>query len=26
MEETIKFGTIRGIRSAASHFWTLDLL
>jgi hypothetical protein len=25
-EETIKFGTIRGIRSAASHFWTLDLL
>jgi hypothetical protein len=26
LEETIKFGTIRGMRSAASHFWTLDLL
>jgi hypothetical protein len=26
LEETIKFGTVRGLRSAASHFWTLDLL
>jgi hypothetical protein len=26
LDETVKFGTIRGIRSAASHFWTLDLL
>jgi hypothetical protein len=26
LEECIKFGTVRGIRSAASHFWTLDLL
>jgi hypothetical protein len=25
-EEAIKFGTIRALRSAASHFWTLDLL
>jgi hypothetical protein len=25
-EETIKFGTICGILSAASHFWTLNLL
>jgi hypothetical protein len=26
LEETIKFDTVRGMRSAASHFWTLDLL
>jgi hypothetical protein len=26
LEETLKFGTVRGLRSAASHFWTLDLL
>jgi hypothetical protein len=25
-EEAIKFGTIRALHSAASHFWTLDLL
>jgi hypothetical protein len=25
-EEAIKFGTVRALCSAASHFWTLDLL
>jgi hypothetical protein len=25
-EEAVKFGTIRAMRSAASHFWILDLL
>jgi hypothetical protein len=25
-EEAIKFGTVRALRSAASHFWTIDLL
>jgi hypothetical protein len=26
LEETVKFGTICGIHSAASHFWILDML
>jgi hypothetical protein len=24
--EAVKYGTVRALRSAASHFWTLDLL